>query len=753
MKTQISNFGIRPMLFAAVLPLLFVADLNGQGLNWAEQFTANMLIDVNASVVDAQGNIYVVGEFEGTADLDPGPGVLSVGPSYGTDIWFGKYGPTGNLIWAHALIGGSDDEGKDIAIDNSGNIYITGSFGSGEPLDFDPAHSGKYLTPGWGMYVASYTANGAYRWARSIGSDPQSQQASIIGYGIALTSNGGALYVTGSMGTDNIDFNPPNNVTLNASNGQIFLASYQTSNGAYNNVALNIVNASSGGIGYDIAIDASNNIYISGQYYGSATKFNGSSTTFNSANGAAFVVKYNSSLGYQWAYTVPGGANDYASGVTTDGTNAYIIGTSYTSTSIQGFFYKYTSTGKAWSATIPSATGQAITINGAFLYLSGMLYGNGTSINLDPNANTPHNINLPLGRTDFYIGKYSLTQGIALGGGWVQNLNMTLSPNGNDVSPSSIRVTSGGKVVLAGAFAGSGNFTSCASATSLSAPNTYGFIGSYNDVDPAIITGPANVCSSGGPYTFTMTSPAGASFSWVLTESPSGILQGPTSGTGNSVTLTAVSGTSGSATITFTVTGACGTNSSLNVPLQIWVGHPNSPLSLNKDINNPPFCVGATVIASINPVGGASTYTWVSNNPSMLEVSGSGNYVNLLADAAGTCTFSVTTANACGSTSKNYIASLTDCSGGGQMSVTAYPNPSSSTMTVSVTDSVATSNSVVLPQPYQLNLYDRFGASTYSVQSDQHTLQIPVGSLPQGVYYINVLYKDAVLRRQVFVQH
>ncbi|MBS1949607.1 MAG: zinc-dependent metalloprotease [Bacteroidetes bacterium] len=262
-----------------------------------------------------------------------------------------------------------------------------------------------------------------------------------------------------------------------------------------------------------------------------------------------------------------------------------------------------------------------------------------------------------------------------------------------------------------------------------------------------IFSGPSLICSNTSTFSIT-TLPTGFNVQWT-SSNPSALQITGGQGTATA-TFTRQNNINGAATITATVSGGgCGTTLQQNV----WVGQPNAPGSLNKNINNPPFCVGSTVIASINAVGGASTYSWVSNNPSMLEVSGSGNYVNLLADAAGTCTFSVTTTNTCGSTSKNYIASLTDCSGGGQMAVTAYPNPASSSMTVSVTDSLASTNSVLLPQPYQLNLYDRFGTSTYSVQSDQHTLQVPVGSLPQGVYYINVLYKDAVLRRQVLIQH
>lgn len=86
------------------------------------------------------------------------------------------------------------------------------------------------------------------------------------------------------------------------------------------------------------------------------------------------------------------------------------------------------------------------------------------------------------------------------------------------------------------------------------------------------------------------------------------------------------------------------------------------------------------------------------------------------------------------------------------MYMTSYPNPSSTTMTVSVTDSLSKGNEGFLPQPYQLSLFNHFGNTVYSVQSDLRTIQLPVGSLPPGIYYLNVFYKEAVLRKQVVIE-
>ncbi|MBS1559059.1 MAG: T9SS type A sorting domain-containing protein [Bacteroidetes bacterium] len=257
------------------------------------------------------------------------------------------------------------------------------------------------------------------------------------------------------------------------------------------------------------------------------------------------------------------------------------------------------------------------------------------------------------------------------------------------------------------------------------------------------------ICSTSA-ITYTLNKiPFGASINWSV--SPTGLFQRATIGSGANATLQGASGQNGSAILTYQLSSVCGTNP---VEQNIWVGSPVSPGSLNKDINNPPFCVGATVIASINPVGGASTYSWVSGNSSILEVSGGYTSVNLLAEAAGTTYFTVTTANACGTSNKRYIASVSTCSGGGgQMSVAVFPNPASFSLTVNVVDSTQNAFAQTLPQPYQIMLFNRSGQRVFSMQTSNATASIPLSGLPADIYYLDVVYKEAVKQKQIIIQH
>ena len=87
--------------------------------------------------IDNAGNIVITGNFSGTVDFDPGPGTTNLASTgrWG-DIFVAKYDASGNYVYAIKM--GSDDWdiGYGIAMDDSGNAYITGGYNGS--ADFDP---------------------------------------------------------------------------------------------------------------------------------------------------------------------------------------------------------------------------------------------------------------------------------------------------------------------------------------------------------------------------------------------------------------------------------------------------------------------------------------------------------------------------------------------------------------------------------------------------------------------------------------
>ena len=60
-------------------------------------------------VADAAGNSYVTGEFQGTADFDPGDDVLNLVSDGDDDTFVAKLDVTGSLVWAKRMGGNLAD--------------------------------------------------------------------------------------------------------------------------------------------------------------------------------------------------------------------------------------------------------------------------------------------------------------------------------------------------------------------------------------------------------------------------------------------------------------------------------------------------------------------------------------------------------------------------------------------------------------------------------------------------------------------
>ena len=87
-------------------------------------------------VVDGSGNVYVTGHFiSGTADFDPGAGILELTSPGSFDVFVLKLNSSGDLVWARRA-GGTDLDLSNELVVRSDELYVTGSFSG--TADFDP---------------------------------------------------------------------------------------------------------------------------------------------------------------------------------------------------------------------------------------------------------------------------------------------------------------------------------------------------------------------------------------------------------------------------------------------------------------------------------------------------------------------------------------------------------------------------------------------------------------------------------------
>src|SRR4030095_16415708 len=121
---------LRPCLFIFSLALSGLTT-QAQSLVWATQFKGGPASKHAEDIImDAAGNVYTVGGFEGVVDFDPGPGVVSFNSGgFGTtDIFIVKQSPNGSLLWARQIGAGQIDVARDAEAALSGFVDVGGDF-------------------------------------------------------------------------------------------------------------------------------------------------------------------------------------------------------------------------------------------------------------------------------------------------------------------------------------------------------------------------------------------------------------------------------------------------------------------------------------------------------------------------------------------------------------------------------------------------------------------------------------------------
>lgn len=354
---------------------------------WVSRYNgpANLRESAFSIAVDDSGNVYVSGNSYNTITLYDL--IVIKYNSSGVEQWVRKYNGPGN----------SQDGATALAIDNTGNIVVTGySYGSGSSSDFVTI---KYNANGDSLWLKRY--NGA-----SNGFD--------IANAIAIDASGNICVTGQSFGsTSAADFATikykPNGDTL-------WVKKYS---GPGNNQDQT----------YDIAIDALENVYVTGSSVGTGTQDD------------YVTIKYNAEGVQQWLqrYNITGNVEDfpYSIGVDNNG-NVFVTGRSqgvgtsrdyatikYNTSGVQQWIKRYNGTGNS----VDEAYCLALDTSGN-IYVSGISGGTGTS-------------------GDYATIKYN-TDGDSL---WIKRYN---GPgNGND-GATAMKVDVSGNVYITGNSQGPG---------------------------------------------------------------------------------------------------------------------------------------------------------------------------------------------------------------------------------------------------------------------------------------------------------
>jgi hypothetical protein len=315
--------------------------------------------------IDSAVNAYITGETSSTEPTFPetvGPDLTYNGPV--SDAFVAKVNSSGTALSYCGYIGGSgEDRGEGIAIDSSGNAYVTGYTASTQATF--PVKAGPDLTFEGGYYdafVAKVNSSGTgLVYCGYIGGS-----STDAGYGIAVDSAGNAC-VTGMTQSTEATFpvlwGP--DISYNGGSVDAFVAKVNSSGTEF--VYCSYIGGSADDHGMGIAADSAGNAYVIGYTTSTQASFpvkGGPDLTHNGATDA-YVAKVDP-FGIEFVYCgyIGGPSVDYGNGIAVDNAgNAYVTGRT-----------------SSTEAAFPLKTGPDLTHNGGTDAFVAKLNSSGTAL-------------------------------------------------------------------------------------------------------------------------------------------------------------------------------------------------------------------------------------------------------------------------------------------------------------------------------------------------------------------------------------
>ncbi|MFA6545189.1 MAG: immunoglobulin domain-containing protein [Limisphaerales bacterium] len=301
--TSTATFGTNTLVSAGNTDTFITKqDSNGQ-LLWARRAGGPGYDAARGIAVDATGNCYVTGAYEGEATFG-GTTLTNTSPTSYSDVFLAKYDSAGGLVWARSTgVEFADDEGAAVAVDGAGNVLVTGR----SVLD---TFAGAALTNSGRVFVAKYTGAGVEVWARKAGS--YSGGNLDAGTGIAADSVGN-VFVSGVFYSPVAAFGA--DTLTNRGNSDMFLAKFDAVG------TLQWVRQA-GGAGEDsangVAVAADGSAYLAGATFGTAAFSGTNVASLAGAASDAFIAKYAGNGGVLWVRQMGGSGLSAAHGVAVD---------------------------------------------------------------------------------------------------------------------------------------------------------------------------------------------------------------------------------------------------------------------------------------------------------------------------------------------------------------------------------------------------------------------------------------------------
>ncbi len=255
------------------------------------------------AATDSAGNLLVMGNFFGTLDFGGGP----LANSGNLDVFVMKLDPDGNHVFTRGFIGPAVAEGRGLATDAAGNVYVVGSFS--ETLD---CGGGPLTSAGVGdIFVAKLDLDGDHVFSKRFG-NAQGQAATSV----AIDAAGNIVVVGSFYGAVDFGGGP----IANAGGMDAFLVKLDADG---NHILSKSFGNASDQTGTDVSADPAGNVLITGSFGGSIDFGGGALVTAGGFD--VYVAKLDADANHLFSQGFGDANEQYARHVLTDASGNVLL--------------------------------------------------------------------------------------------------------------------------------------------------------------------------------------------------------------------------------------------------------------------------------------------------------------------------------------------------------------------------------------------------------------------------------------------
>jgi len=289
---------------------VYLTALDRQGnVRWTTTGSSIDDDDVGGLIVGRDGEVYLTGSYWLSGLFSNVKLTAQVGVRA---IFLLKYDANGNIEWANSISGTMAKQANDLALDNEGNVLLTGFFQ-------DSLLLGNQTLVSQGerdIFVAKFSPEGQLLWAQQAGAEGNSRGISIA------TDADNAVVVSGFFDLA-IQFSDSLVFTANTSDNDVFVAKYDADGSL-------LWAKKAGGVfddrTSDLVIDAENNSYLTGNFAGRLTLDSTFEILSNGNNDNFYLLSYAPDGTPRWARSLGSVATEQATALALNGSTLAVSG-------------------------------------------------------------------------------------------------------------------------------------------------------------------------------------------------------------------------------------------------------------------------------------------------------------------------------------------------------------------------------------------------------------------------------------------